>query len=311
MVKKSGVFTLGERGNTVTLSRDKTEEEICVKTKFKKWCWTYNNFSKEDIEDVKKWCGINCKKWVFGEEIGEEGTPHLQGYFVMEKGIRITGFKKILVLCKFHFEVVKGTEEENIDYCTKDGKFHKSKNIFVKEKLKIIHKLKRWQKDLENLLLNDFSDRSIYWIYDKTGCIGKSAFIKYMVVEHNSLLCGGGKKSDVINIIFNNRNYMESSEKKMIVFDIPRCNKGAISYAAIEEIKNGIIINTKFETGTFLCNSPSICIFSNDPPDITKFSLDKWELYEVIDDKLEKINVYEVVGENGLFEFENPDNDFI
>lgn len=263
------------------------KEKLLKKTKF---CMTFNNYTKEDYEDIYIWSKTNCKKFIIGKEVGESGTKHLQIYMEVNKRMRITEFKNIKCLYKCHIEVAKGSEEDNIKYCSKDGDFIHSDNVYIEEKLDIITELKDWQKELLDLLINCKSKRYIYWIYEHKGGCGKSEFVKYLIYNYNALLCGGGKKADVINIIFNNKSYMTKTGLKLILFDIPRCNHGCISWNAIEEIKNGIIINTKFETGTFICNNPTICIFSNDEPDYSKLSNDRWRVYFIENNKLKFIN---------------------
>ena len=69
---------------------------------------------------------------------------------------------------------------------------------------------------------------------------------------------------------------------KIVCFDLPRNNGNNISYDALESIKNGIIINMKYETGQKLCDSPHILVFANMPPDVDKLSLDRWVVKELV-----------------------------
>jgi len=260
------------------------------KNKYTKFCLTFNNYTEEDYEDVLMWSKGQTIKYIIGREVGDEGTPHLQIYFQTIKRMRFSEFKNIKCLMKCHVENAKGSEEDNVNYCSKEKNYVCSNNINVEEELIIKNDLFKWQIDLEKILLMCKSDRFIYWIYEDIGGVGKSCFIKYMINKYNCLLCGGGKKSDVINIIFNNKSYMKRTGTKIVLFDIPRCNKGGISYSALEEIKNGIIINTKFETGSFICNSPVVCVFSNVMPDVDKFSIDRWKIYNIKNNKLLKVD---------------------
>lgn len=58
---------------------------------------------------------------ILAREVGESGTPHLQGYARFTKKKRLTALKKLLR--EAHFEVAKGTPQQNYDYCSKDGDF--------------------------------------------------------------------------------------------------------------------------------------------------------------------------------------------
>ena len=57
---------------------------------------------------------------VVGVEVGENGTPHLQGYIRTKKCLRFNAIKSIIGK-RAHIEQARGTELENDDYCRKDG----------------------------------------------------------------------------------------------------------------------------------------------------------------------------------------------
>lgn len=87
----------------------------------KYWVFTLNNYTLEDKENLNKL--VNEKKVAFigyGEEIGESGTPHLQGHLELQKRVRLSTLKRLLGQ-RFHLEVRKGSFEQADDYCQKDG----------------------------------------------------------------------------------------------------------------------------------------------------------------------------------------------
>lgn len=69
-------------------------------------------------------------QFIIGKEVGENNTPHLQGYISMNKKFRpLPSFKVIRddpekgeVQC-MHFERAKGSPMQNYRYCAKDGNF--------------------------------------------------------------------------------------------------------------------------------------------------------------------------------------------
>lgn len=83
----------------------------------KSFCFTINNWSESDINTLDN---ILCNYLIYGKEVGENGTPHLQGYVSFSKNYKLGGLKKIH--SKAHWEVAK-TRDEAINYCMKDGKF--------------------------------------------------------------------------------------------------------------------------------------------------------------------------------------------
>lgn len=60
---------------------------------------------------------------VFGRETGDSGTPHLQGYLVLETKLRLAQVKNINGFERCHLEVARGTAVQASTYCKKDGDF--------------------------------------------------------------------------------------------------------------------------------------------------------------------------------------------
>lgn len=73
-----------------------------------------NNFTEEDIRCFQE---VLCKYVVVSKEVGESGTPHLQGFIVMNTNHRLAAMKKLHP--KAHWELCNGTTEHNINYVKK------------------------------------------------------------------------------------------------------------------------------------------------------------------------------------------------
>ena len=84
----------------------------------RRWILVLNNYTEEETVTLLT---TPCVYLIVGKEVGASGTPHLQGYIVFQANKRLSGLKK--VLSRAHWEVAKGTTEENYAYCTKDGHF--------------------------------------------------------------------------------------------------------------------------------------------------------------------------------------------
>jgi len=235
-----------------------------------------NNYTEDEVFQLKQVLTKICKKAVFGLEIGEGGTPHIQGYINLIKKDRITGLiNKHSCFAKCSFREARNSEAL-IKYCQKDGIVWL--HGFPKP-IKIIQDLYPWQKDIENLFFEEPDDRKIYWYWETKGRVGKSVFTKYMVVKHGCLFCDGGKKSDLVNLLFNT----DMDKCKAVIWDLSREKKGNISYATLECFKNGLVCNTKFETGVKVFNSPHIFIFANFPPSNPELlSEDRWVIKELL-----------------------------
>jgi len=104
-----------ENGNTdVSLSSHSTAYSSMVKH----YCFTWNNYNGSNICTFLLELKKHCSKYVFQEEQGESGTPHLQGYLCLKVKNRITALKKIFDT-QIHWEVCRNVEDA-IKYCQKE-----------------------------------------------------------------------------------------------------------------------------------------------------------------------------------------------
>lgn len=93
-------------------------------------CFTVNNYEAEDTTKFIDYVEKNCKvKYaVCGEEIGNSGTLHLQGYIHLDMDPQKGGIKfwkeELPFGKKAHFETARGTDLDNQRYCTKDGIYY-------------------------------------------------------------------------------------------------------------------------------------------------------------------------------------------
>lgn len=77
-----------------------------------------NNYKPEDEDFLKS---LKEQRYiVFGREVGKEGTPHLQGYLYFKNKKSWKQVKKLLGE-RYHVEEQRGTFEDAIEYCKKDG----------------------------------------------------------------------------------------------------------------------------------------------------------------------------------------------
>lgn len=65
---------------------------------------------------------------VMGEEKGDSGTPHLQGYVELKNPATVLGLKRMFSN-RMHVEARRGTPAEAAKYCKKDGKFWETGEI--------------------------------------------------------------------------------------------------------------------------------------------------------------------------------------
>jgi len=79
------------------------------------WCFTLNNYTR--LLDPELW--VDCTYCIYQEEVGAAGTAHLQGYIQFSSRKRLSALKKLVGLEEAHLEVMKGSQEQAIAYCSK------------------------------------------------------------------------------------------------------------------------------------------------------------------------------------------------
>lgn len=247
----------------------------------KNWCFTFNNY--QNGSKIEDFCKIlsSYGSYVFGCEVGESGTPHLQGYIEFSCKMRPSECKNIPK--SIHWEKRKGTKEQAVSYCLKEC----GSNFYTNMKLrrKIIDPMegkifRDWQLKIINLIQKtcEQSDRRIHWFWEDVGNTGKSTFTKHIVMNYNACMVTG-KGNDIKYII---AKYLEEKDLDIVIFDLPRISEGYLSYSALEEIKNGMICSGKYEGSSIIFNKPHVIVFANyEPVDQSVISTDRWCIHNI------------------------------
>jgi Putative viral replication protein len=85
----------------------------------KRWCFTLNNYTPEEVESVNRYLSSGEIAYaVYGKEIGDTGTPHLQGYLRLVERKRFATVKNA-ISGRCHLECAIRSEGEAADYCKK------------------------------------------------------------------------------------------------------------------------------------------------------------------------------------------------
>lgn len=303
-------------------------------------CWTYNNYAESSVTLIKGLVGKCGIKYIcFGREVGESGTPHLQGYMQANHDM-FARFKKAFE-ANIHMEKQKGDSKQAKDYCEKDGDFFEAgayehiespkkrqgarkdhdevKELisqgksyqeivdtnfgyaakygrFIKEqvsaqmqkngKASLLAEYegvswKPWQQALLDILEEEPCKRKIHWIWEPTGNVGKSWFAKYCALTKSALVLESGKKMDMA--------YIYAQKPTKIVFvDLSRTTAPVEGkdflhgmYSLCENLKNGHMMSTKYESVSLLFGVPHVVVFANWEPDYTKWSADRYNVVRI------------------------------
>jgi len=98
-------------------------------TKTRTYVFTLNNYSDEHLRRIEEHWHKHFTYLCYGEEIAPTtGTPHLQGTLRCPSARAPSGIRRALAEllgadARPHIEAAKGTFEQAVAYCRKDGRF--------------------------------------------------------------------------------------------------------------------------------------------------------------------------------------------
>ncbi len=294
----------------------------------KRWCFTLNNWTEEELTNIRIKTQDQTKYLIAGKEKGEEGTPHLQGFVHFKNKKRMSEVKKIIGP-RAHLEVAVGSDIDNKEYCGKEGDVaieegepqengsKKRKTTMGKKIRDLVHKLsnekrvavledpdnvqtyalyrstidklvreeklefeivmmkdefatvqlREWQVNLIKIIDGPIDNRQVHWYTDQEGGKGKTFMSRYLVSQGNAIRFENGKSADI---------KFAYGGQRVAIFDYCRAQSEHINYEVIESIKNGIYLNTKYESEMRIYSIPHVVVFANRPPDWGKMSIDRW-----------------------------------
>lgn len=315
------------------------------------YCWTLNNWTPMERQQILDIDENRVQYLCLAEEVGSNGTPHLQGYIQLKKQCKYTTIKSSWDgWNRVHFEqYTMGSDEENYLYVhgpySKNGKnkpvndtfVEKGERIsmgkkgtrndleaikeaidrgdsydeiceahfqqaamygrFIKERVQARDSMKQhnalredfessvlkpWQQALLDIVNETPNPRRIHWIWDQKGNVGKSWMANYLGALHGACILTAGKKVDMAYI------YVQKPAS-IVLFDLSRTQEATGerahyldgTYSLAEDLKNGRVVSTKYESKTIFFKPPHVIFFANFEPDRTKWSADRYNVIKL------------------------------
>ncbi len=253
-------------------------------------CFTINNYQIDTIVKIIELSEKFKYSYIVGEEVGENGTKHIQGYIDFKRRKTWNYFKKLFP--RAHIEKAKGNARQNFEYCSKDGKF--KTNIVIPLTLEQINAKEQnavadlfykevewrpWQLEIIEAIQAPVNPRTIHWRWEPEGNTGKSYLARWIDITYDAIICEG-KAQDIFNQVI---KYVEVKKKfpKVIIADIPRHSMQFINYSALEKVKNGHFYSGKYEGGKVIMRPPHMVCFANEEPEFSKLSEDRWDVKQI------------------------------
>lgn len=285
----------------------------------KHWCFTLNNYSQENVDRIiDNAAGFDYV--VFGKEVGDSGTPHLQGFVSFPTRVR----RSVCVekIGQAHFTVARNIDN-SIQYCKKDGDYFE---IGVKpsgpgsrtdlESFKVavatgtldMKKLRcdfseivaKYPKFCHDFVQDHMPKKQVTFyplrpwqqaLYDSLKHEPCPRTI-FFIVDYT----GNAGKSwfgHYYCFLHENAQVMLPGKKadmaytldpliRVLFIDAPRSKQGEfIQYDFLEDVKNGYIFSPKYESRVKQMGLCHVVVFMNEDPDMNKLSKDRYVIRKV------------------------------
>lgn len=102
--------------------------------KSKNFVFTWNNYTEEDVKSISSWLD-HAEGIAYSHEVGESGTPHLQGFIHFKNQVRKPS--EILGTKGVYFAVMKGTLKHSKEYCSKQSQLIELGIIFYSNRVSL------------------------------------------------------------------------------------------------------------------------------------------------------------------------------
>ncbi len=239
--------------------------------------FTINNPTVDQIADH------SCIPWrssvnyyVCSLEVGDGGTPHLQGY-VRWKSAK--SYKRAQdILGAGYYKSARGTALENWDYCTKD-KSHISGpwQSGYPERRPLPVELHAWQVSATDLVSTTPNDRDILWI-EGPPKTGKTTLQHIWVRDFDALYVSGSCYKDIACAIALSWLPPDGSmpTNPIVMLNLPRrMRQTAALWPLLESLKDGLLFSGKYKSQALSLPLLHLVVFANEAPTCSSLSPDK------------------------------------
>ncbi len=175
---------------------------------------------------------------------------------------------------------------------------NEEKQVIIKKKIlndMRYSQFKEWQIQIMREVRGPTDPRTITWVYDQIGGSGKTYLSKYLLVTEDCIRFENGSSSDI--------KYAYGGQR-IVLFDLARSQEQSVNFEVIESIKNGVFFSTKYESMQKIFEVPHVVVFANWAPDMSKLSVDRWNIINVD-------NTRQRLFENPFFVPIEPENEVI
>ncbi len=284
----------------------------------KAWCFTLNNYSDFTLERLRCFgASPNCAYLLFGKEVGENGTPHLQGFVKYTSRQRMAGVK-IDIGENCHVEIARNVPA-SVTYCKKDGNFEEFGDLTgqgyrsdldtfkadVKGGMLSLREIRERHSEVyakyprfcmeyiednrpsPDIEMHPLRDWQAQLYGELMGPVDNRKIIFMVDSVGNSgkswfahYYC---KLHDNAQVLLPGKkadmSFCLRSDLRCLFIDAPRSKQGEfLQYDFFEEIKNCYVFSAKYESQLKRLSPCHLVVLMNEHPDMTKLSEDRYDV---------------------------------
>lgn len=288
------------------------------------WCFTVNNYTDANVDHVSSLVGEgggDVTFVIFGKEVGESGTPHLQGFISFKTRKRLQQVQTLFG-CNPHLEVSRNVPK-SIAYCEKDSDVYEFGTRPCKAGAR--RDLDAFKEDVKAGMLDLKSIRDthseVYAKYTRF-CLEyiQDNYPQKVMEDHElrewqeqlkTILDGEPDDRTVHFVVDETGNsgktwfahwYSQKHENcqvllpgkksdmafaldstiRVLFVDAPRSKQGDfIQYDFLEDCKNGYVFSNKYESRVKTLSKLHVVVNMNEFPDMGKLSEDRYNIIKV------------------------------
>lgn len=136
--------------------------------------------------------------------------------------------------------------------------------------------LRPWQQEVVALLAETPDNRTVRFYVDFVGGAGKTTLVRYLKSQmpRSELVClKPCKVADMVHGL--------PSQPRVVIVDVPRSSMDFLQYSFLEDVKDGVLYSSKYQSHGVSFPSPHVLVFCNDLPDMSKLSQDRYVIVEL------------------------------
>ena len=130
-----------------------------------------------------------------------------------------------------------------------------------------------WQQVIHDMLMEKPDDRTVMWVYDKSGDTGKSKLANYL--SHMYPFCLRTESVSSHDIAY----ALDDNLHRVVVFDLAREKCLHFKYSILEKLKDGHLFSPKYESKSKSFDPMHVLVLCNYLPDKKMLTLDRWKVF--------------------------------